>query len=321
MPETRGRLRARLADSRSPRSNGVSKSLSRKSVASVGRKATKPRAQKRGFRYLVALFGSGPMLWLLTVTPLTAYMNGLLKYPDILISDVIACSPWHRSVYSTGISMAALSSCVIYSEFVREIKRRISLLPKGTKVDKTLVIALDQFLFVVFSILVPNLLILISFMFEEASNEDGSVTLPDGEEFFQWLLHIVAATLAFAGLGLCGLLYAVHIGPLALKLGVESEQVSERRSNTIVFCLLVYYYIFFLSSVFCSYRRRRFFFLSFFLLLTLLPNPLALDFASSGLQRQDKLRCRPSCHHHNRHAREAFTHAKSQRLGVASLNG
>jgi hypothetical protein len=169
-----------------------------------------------------AVFGSAPMLVLLTYTPWRAYMDGLLKFPDILISDTIACSQWHRSVYTTGISMAALSSCVIYSELIRAMKSRIEELPKSTKVDPVLVMALDQFLFTVLAGVVPNLLILISFMFIEDADEYGNIQIPKGEELIQWLLHVVAATLAFMGLGICAFLYAYHIGPKALSLGIES---------------------------------------------------------------------------------------------------
>jgi len=164
------------------------------------------------------------MLILLTYTPWRAYMDGLLKFPDILISDAIACSQWHRSVYTTGISMAALSSCVIYSEVVRALKFRIEQLPKSAKVDPVLGMALDQFLFTVLCGVVPNLLILISFMFIEDADEDGNIQIPDGEDLIQWILHVVAATLAFAGLGVCAFLYAYHIGPKALVLGIESPQ-------------------------------------------------------------------------------------------------
>ena len=73
------------------------------------------------------------MFILLTYTPWRAYMDGLLVFPNILISDTIACSPWHRSIYTTGISMAALSSCVIYSEFARALKMRIWELPKDVQ--------------------------------------------------------------------------------------------------------------------------------------------------------------------------------------------
>jgi len=164
------------------------------------------------------------MFILLTYTPWRAWMDGLLVFPDILISDTIACSPWHRSVYTTGISMAALSSCVIYSEFARALKQRIWDLPKSVNVDRTLEMAIDQFLFTVLCGVVPNLLILISFMFIEETDEAGNVALPDGEDLIQWILHVLAATLAFAGLGICAFLYAWHIGPKALELGIESKR-------------------------------------------------------------------------------------------------
>jgi len=76
--------------------------------------------------------------------------------------------------------------------------------------------------------IVPNTLILISFMFEEEAPADGatgaaSVIPSNMDDFIQWLFHVVAATLVFIGLGVCAFLYAWHIGPKTLKLGLESE--------------------------------------------------------------------------------------------------
>ena len=61
-------------------------------------------------------------------------------------------------------------------------------------------------------------------MFIEDADEDGNVQIPDNEDLIQWVLHVLAATLAFAGLGVCAFLYAWHIGPKALQLGIESKR-------------------------------------------------------------------------------------------------
>ena len=99
---------------------------------------------KFGFRSAVAVFGSAPMFVLLTYVPWSAWMRGDLVYPDILVSDAIACTQWHRSIYTTFISMAALSSCLIYSEMVDGVKNKMLL---NKKKDDILLMALDQFLF------------------------------------------------------------------------------------------------------------------------------------------------------------------------------
>lgn len=187
--------------------------------------------QTWGFRTMMCLMGSGPMFILLTWTPYKAYLDGLIKFPNILISDAIACSPWHRSVYTCGISATAVSSCVIYSEMVREIKLRISALPPPLKpsVDPLFLVALDQFLFTVFLIVLPNLLLLVSFMFVEdvgeVDSQEGWVA-PDRntEEFWHWLIHVVAATLCFVGLGTAAFLYMWHIAPTTVLLKIEDPQ-------------------------------------------------------------------------------------------------
>ena len=55
--------------------------------------------------------------------------------------------------------MAALSSCMIYSEMINAVKNK--MIAQGKK-DDILLMALDQFLFSVFSVVVPNTLILIA---------------------------------------------------------------------------------------------------------------------------------------------------------------
>jgi hypothetical protein len=64
-------------------------------------------------------------------------------------------------------------------------------------------------------------------MFEEDVPTDGAegamaIIPSDFGDLIQWLFHVVAATLMFIGLGVCAFLYAWHIGPKTLKLGLES---------------------------------------------------------------------------------------------------
>ena len=128
-----------------------------------------------GFRAMISIFGNVPMLFLLTVTPYKAYLDGLIQFPNILISDAIGCcSQWHRSVYTCGISMTCISTIVIYSEMIREIKLRINNLKPAVKknLDPLFLVALDQFLFIIFLVVLPNLLLLVSFMFIEDTDED-----------------------------------------------------------------------------------------------------------------------------------------------------
>ena len=122
---------------------------------------------------MMCILGNIPMFFLLTYTPYKAYLDKLIVFPNILISDAIGCSPWHRSMYTCGIAMTAIATCVIYSEMVREIKLRVeNLKPRMKKtIDPLFMVALDQFLFIVFLVILPNLLLLVSFMFEEDTSE------------------------------------------------------------------------------------------------------------------------------------------------------
>ena len=74
--------------------------------------------------------------------------------------------------------------------------------------------------------MLPNILLLVSFMFiEDLTQEtlDGGWVAPsvDSEDFWHWLIHVVAAAMCFLGLGTAGFLYAWHIAPTTVRFKIE----------------------------------------------------------------------------------------------------
>lgn len=178
-------------------------------------------AQERaGLRIVVGAVMNMPTFLLLTVVPVFAIHQEVVRVPDVLLSDMMASGSLMRSLYSAGLSLTCMAMIIQWSEVVRFIK--------GRAVHPELRRALDQFLALVWLVVVPCTFILVSFMFEEVKVAEGasfSEVIPRGmPEFVQWISHVAAASLVFFGLGLCAYLYVAQIGPRTLEFGLEPSR-------------------------------------------------------------------------------------------------
>jgi hypothetical protein len=153
----------------------------------------------------------------MTLVPVYAYLVGDVKFPDLLVSDVMAAGPLYRACYTFSFCYNVYGVSIAWTECMKYIKARVPMLAPSV----------NQFLFLFHGLGCPCLILLAAFQYDDADNHDHSVTI-DGIEpnyvdavipqkraaFVAWLVHVVAATLFFLCAAGCAVLLGTRITPL-----------------------------------------------------------------------------------------------------------
>jgi hypothetical protein len=164
-----------------------------------------------GLRVFITFWAGLPGLLAVTVAPPFLIYSGVVKFPDILISDMINSTPLCRSLYTTALGFSCFCCILSWTETIRFLKMRTT--------HAELRRALDQLLATVWLVVCPATMLCVSFLFEETEG-----VVPDTvNDFIQWFMHVVSAAFIFIGFFTTGALYLVHIGPVTRILQLETE--------------------------------------------------------------------------------------------------
>jgi hypothetical protein len=164
-----------------------------------------------GLRVFITFWAGMIFLLATGVAPPLLIYYGIVKFPDILISDMINSTPLCRSLYTTALGLGCFCLILSWTETIRFLKMRTT--------HAELRRALDQYLATVWLVVCPATMLVVSFLFEETEG-----VVPDTvNDFIQWFMHVISAAFIFMGFFVTGGLYVVHIGPATRMLGLEPE--------------------------------------------------------------------------------------------------
>ena len=199
MGDLRNRSGAR--EDGSPKIESVSRVISTDSVLTNDGTAFLWK-KENGLRVFIT-FWTGMIFFLAVgVAPPFLIYYGIVKFPDILISDMINSTPLCRSLYTTALGFSCFCCILSWTETIRFLKMRTT--------HAELRRALDQYLATVWLVVCPATMLVVSFLFEETEG-----VVPDTvNDFIQWFMHVISAAFIFMGFFVTGGLYVVHIGPI-----------------------------------------------------------------------------------------------------------
>mmetsp|Transcript_26202 Transcript_26202/g.61141 ORF Transcript_26202/g.61141 Transcript_26202/m.61141 type:complete len:295 (-) Transcript_26202:138-1022(-) len=167
-----------------------------------------------GFRVLLCLSSHIPCYFLLTVVPVYAYCVGDLRFPNLMVSDLISAGPVYRALFTFSLCYNTYGVSMAWTECMRCIKARAP----------ALTVAADRFLLLFHGFGCPSLLLLCSFMFdlegESAAVAAEKVDVPywdtiptGGSGLITWAVHVLAASLFFLVAAVCAIILGLVVAP------------------------------------------------------------------------------------------------------------
>jgi len=167
-----------------------------------------------GFRVVMCLSSHVPCYILLTVVPIYAYTVGDLRFPNLMVSDLISAGPMYRALFTFSFCYNTLGVSMAWTECMRCIKVRAP----------SLTVAADRFLVLFHGFGCPSLLLLSAFIFDlngdsaatAASKADVPYweTIPsDRAGFVTWAVHVLAASLFFFVAACCAAILGTVVAP------------------------------------------------------------------------------------------------------------
>lgn len=172
------------------------------------------------FRKTLGVVGNLPGLALVIFGPIVGLLQGHLKYPEVLISHLMA-APAYKGVFGVVSVSTSASNIYLWIEVLRHMRAK-----SPDKLHSSIDIMLG---FLVFGVFGGNLLVLF-FNFEEIGGEGW------GLESF---LHCAGAAIVFASIAGTGFVYMFFCASTLDKLGVvPKEDAWYRKVACILVCLL-----------------------------------------------------------------------------------
>ncbi|CAD7950261.1 unnamed protein product [Amoebophrya sp. A25] len=181
-----------------------------------------------GLRTLALVGGHSPILFMLVLLPGYAIYAGDIRVPDLLLSDLYAAEKGtlpYQSLFLIGYCLFADMSLWCFSQYALYV---CSEEPRAKAACGVI------FVFCIFGINFC-LYLLLGFTFEEEWLTDGSKNESVTSLFMQqplyqmvsWIIHISAATILFASIGMCALLAVNVLEPLARESGGKMNEPAE----------------------------------------------------------------------------------------------
>jgi len=169
------------------------------------------------YRRFLSVAGNLPGVLLILLGPMVGVLRGDVRYPEVLISDLMNL-PVYKEVFGFGLLFTAAVDIVMWVEVLRYTRSQAP--PELTR-------PINAMLFLMVACTLPGLLMVVFFPFEEFG--------------LCWFLHCVGAAIVFAGMAGVGFTYVTFVAPGLSKLDVvpKSDEFFRRWASILVCITMV----------------------------------------------------------------------------------
>jgi len=168
------------------------------------------------FRRFLAVTANLPGLIFVLVGPVIGLLQGHLKYPDVLLSDLMAVPSYKEVIGCQTITCLAVA-IYLWLEVLRYTRKRAP-----AEVHRSLDVMVVLLVFVIF----PGDLLVVFFPFEEIG--------------LYWFLHCLGAAMVFAAMAGMGFTYIKFVAPVLNKFEIVPKQDAFcRRMSCSLVCLFM----------------------------------------------------------------------------------
>ena len=150
-----------------------------------------------GFRQLILLCSIAQAVAFLTLGPAIAFALGHLKYPNILLSDLMLLD-MYSGLSTFSLTIASAATAFVWLDVFRHMRRAM---PEASA-------ELDCTVMCVTFLAFPGITMALSFSFSE-------------ENPWVFFAHCFGTAMAFVGCGLASLVWIFRVAPIAAKRGAE----------------------------------------------------------------------------------------------------
>jgi len=167
------------------------------------------------FRRFLGVFGNLPGLFIIIFGPLVGIMQGHLKHPDVLISDLMSV-PAYKEIFGCVAITNSAVNIYLWIEVLRYTRGRAP-----ANVHKSIDVMITLLVFLIF----PGNLLVVFFPFEEIG--------------LFWFLHCLGAAMVFGSMAGIGFVYLFYVSPTLTEHNlVPKEDAWYRKMACIMVCVL-----------------------------------------------------------------------------------
>merc|ERR1719265_1338838 len=126
-----------------------------------------------GLRVVISFLATAQCYFLFSVIPIYAYVVGDIKFPNLMVSEIVAAGPTYRSMYTLGFCYNVYSVSHVWTEWMRLMKSKAPALSPQV----------DAFLLLMHFFFCPSLLLLSVFQFGTPKEADAV-----HDDWFSWFV-------------------------------------------------------------------------------------------------------------------------------------